>query len=59
MKILPITLHSKGAKLKTYCLVDDASNFTMILDEAAESLGLDSQDAVIPIATAREECTPC
>ncbi|XP_038072123.1 uncharacterized protein LOC119740774 [Patiria miniata] len=59
MKILPVTLYANGRQLETYCLLDDAANFSLMLSEASEALGLKGESTKMPIATAREECTPC
>ncbi|XP_022103013.1 uncharacterized protein LOC110985885 [Acanthaster planci] len=59
MKIVPVILYGNGSQLKTHCLLDDAANFSMMLPEAVKALNLKGKRTEMPIATAREECTPC
>ncbi|XP_022079226.1 uncharacterized protein LOC110973069 [Acanthaster planci] len=59
LKILPIILYGNCTSLTTYCLLDDGSNFSMMPMEAAEALQLRGTATEIPIATARDACTPC
>ena len=59
MKVVPIILYGHSTKLATYCLLDDAANFSMMLAEAADALNLKGRKMEMPIATARQECTPC
>ena len=59
MKIVPVTLYANGHQLETHCLLDDAANFSLMLNEATEALGLKGESIEMPIATAREKCTPC
>ena len=54
LKIVKVYLHNQGKKMKTYAILDDGSERTIILHQAAQQLGLRGRSEDLALRTIRQ-----
>lgn len=55
LKVVKVCIHYGGRTLNTYTILDDGSERTMLLPDAAEKLGMQGPPEDLPLLTIRQE----
>ncbi|KAL0171869.1 hypothetical protein M9458_016440, partial [Cirrhinus mrigala] len=55
LKVVEVLLHHEGRSLRTYAILDDGSERTMLLSQASDYLGLKGEDESLVVRTVRQD----
>lgn len=55
LKVVPVLLYHEGLSLSTFALLDDGSEWSMLLPAAANSLGIKGAPEDLPLRTVRQD----